>query len=106
MSPVSAEMARQVAEIFTEVILAPSYDEDALDILSTKKNLRATRWPQRRPLTRRRSSRPVSGGLLIQTSDRLDAAGDNPATGTWRPARRPTTRPLAISCSPGVQCGR
>ena len=77
---VSAEMARQVAEIFTEVILAPSYDEDALDILSTKKNLRVlvAAAPPAHPTA---ESRPVSGGLLIQTSDRLDAAGDNP--GNW-----------------------
>jgi phosphoribosylaminoimidazolecarboxamide formyltransferase/IMP cyclohydrolase len=77
---VSAEMARQVAEIFTEVILAPSYDEDAVDILSTKKNLRVllAAAPPAHPTA---ESRPVSGGLLIQTSDRLDAAGDNP--GNW-----------------------
>ena len=37
---VSVEMAEQVAEIFTEVIIAPDYDEDALQLLQTKKDLR------------------------------------------------------------------
>ena len=38
--PVSVEMARQVAEIFTEVIIAPEYDARAVDVLAAKKNLR------------------------------------------------------------------
>ena len=38
--PVSVEMARQVAEIFTEVIIAPEYADGALDVLAAKKNLR------------------------------------------------------------------
>jgi phosphoribosylaminoimidazolecarboxamide formyltransferase/IMP cyclohydrolase len=76
---VSAEMARQVAEIFTEVILAPSYDEDASRSCPPA-NLRVllAAAPPPHPTA---ESRPVSGGLLIQTSDRLDAAGDNP--GNW-----------------------
>src|SRR5215213_7016081 len=38
--PVSVEMARQVAEVFTEVVVAPGYDEGAVEVLAVKKNLR------------------------------------------------------------------
>jgi len=79
--PVSAEMAMQVAEIFTEVIVAPGFDAEALSILADKKNLRllvaAGVPPHAGP-----EIRPISGGLLMQIQDRLDAPGDDPATWT------------------------
>jgi phosphoribosylaminoimidazolecarboxamide formyltransferase/IMP cyclohydrolase len=78
--PVSVEMARQVAEIFTEVIVAPSYEDNALEVLSTKKNLRVLEAPQWRPAGA--EIRQVSGGTLVQTADRIDAEGDDPAN--WR----------------------
>ncbi|MBP0500519.1 bifunctional phosphoribosylaminoimidazolecarboxamide formyltransferase/IMP cyclohydrolase, partial [Mycobacterium tuberculosis] len=37
---VTAEMARQIKPIFTEVVAAPAFDDEAVEILSTKKNLR------------------------------------------------------------------
>ena len=103
---VTLEMAQAVKDIFTEVLVAPGYDEDALAVLTAKKNIRlltvdfaaldaasakaakgaaagsgaaAGRW----------ESRPVSGGLLAQSIDRVDAVvrdeagtatgGDDPA---------------------------
>src|SRR4030095_5279468 len=36
--PGRGEIARQVAEIFTEVIIAPEYDDGAIDVLAAKKN--------------------------------------------------------------------
>jgi phosphoribosylaminoimidazolecarboxamide formyltransferase/IMP cyclohydrolase len=42
---VTLEMAKQVADIFTEVIVAPGYDIDALQLLLTKKNLRVLQLP-------------------------------------------------------------
>ncbi|MBX6356666.1 MAG: bifunctional phosphoribosylaminoimidazolecarboxamide formyltransferase/IMP cyclohydrolase [Micromonosporaceae bacterium] len=78
--PVSVAMAEQLADIFTEVLVAPSYEEGALDALAAKKNLRilvAPDW-QPSPVEYRR----VSGGLLAQSADRLDAPGDDPAA--WR----------------------
>ncbi len=74
--PVSAELARQVADIFTEVIVAPSYVEEAVDILATKKNLRILVTPEWKPATV--EYRQVSGGTLVQTADRIDAEGDDP----------------------------
>ena len=38
--PVSVEMAAQVAEVFTEVVVAPAYDEGAVEVLQGKKNVR------------------------------------------------------------------
>jgi phosphoribosylaminoimidazolecarboxamide formyltransferase/IMP cyclohydrolase len=78
--PVSAEMARQVAEVFTEVVCAPDFDAEALEILAQKKNVRLLRCPDPTPVAA--EFRPVSGGLLLQTVDRIDAPGDDPAT--WR----------------------
>lgn len=66
--PVDEAAARAVIEIFTEVIVAPDYDGDALEILKTKKNLRVVRcWPQEhKPSV---EFKHISGGMLVQTRD-------------------------------------
>jgi phosphoribosylaminoimidazolecarboxamide formyltransferase/IMP cyclohydrolase len=79
--PVSRAMAEQVAEIFTEVIVAPDYEDGAVDVLSGRKNLRILRCPgdeHRDPV----EFRAISGGMLMQRVDRVDAPGDVPATWT------------------------
>jgi phosphoribosylaminoimidazolecarboxamide formyltransferase/IMP cyclohydrolase len=75
--PVSVQMAKQVAEVFTEVIVAPDYEDGALEILQAKKNIRILRLaePGRSPV----ELRPVSGGVLLQLLDRIDAPGDDPS---------------------------
>lgn len=78
--PVSVEMAEQVAEIFTEVIVAPDFEEGAVEVLARKKNIRVLRCPEA-PVAQT-EFRPVEGGLLLQVKDRLQAAGDDPATWT------------------------
>ena len=78
--PVTAALAEQVAEIFTEVILAPAFEPAALDILTAKKNLRVLVIPGPRP--RGMEPRPISGGVLMQDADALDAPGDLPANWT------------------------
>ena len=78
--PVSVEMARQVAEVFTEVVVAPAYDEGAVEVLQAKKNVRLlVAEPAERGGV---EMRPISGGLLVQTRDAVDAEGDDPATWT------------------------
>jgi phosphoribosylaminoimidazolecarboxamide formyltransferase/IMP cyclohydrolase len=74
---VTADMAAQVAEIFTEVIIAPGFDPAALDILAAAKNLRVLRCAP--PEGSGIESRPVSGGLLMQSTDRVAEPGDEPA---------------------------
>ena len=44
--PVTAELARQIAEVFTEVVIAPGFDDDALGILSASKNVRLLAAPR------------------------------------------------------------
>jgi phosphoribosylaminoimidazolecarboxamide formyltransferase / IMP cyclohydrolase len=78
--PVSVAMAEQLADIFTEVLVAPSYEEGAVDALAAKTNLRILVAPAWQPSSV--EFRRVSGGLLAQSADRLDAPGDDPAT--WR----------------------
>ena len=70
---VTLEVAEQVKPVFTEVIAAPEYDDDALALLQTKKALRILRLP--RPDSVAVETRPISGGLLVQQVDRIDAAG-------------------------------
>ncbi|GAA5170899.1 MULTISPECIES: bifunctional phosphoribosylaminoimidazolecarboxamide formyltransferase/IMP cyclohydrolase [Amycolatopsis] len=78
---ITLEAAEQIAEVFTEVVLAPSFDDDALEVLRRKKNIRLLRLPELRnpdPI----EFRPISGGMLVQTVDRIDAPGDDPANWT------------------------
>jgi phosphoribosylaminoimidazolecarboxamide formyltransferase/IMP cyclohydrolase len=78
--PVSKEMAEQVAEIFTEVIVAPDYEDGALEALAKKKNIRVLKAPDgpSNPV----ELKPVDGGVLLQVTDRLQADGDDPANWT------------------------
>ncbi len=77
---VSAEMAEYVSTIFTEVIIAPAYEPGALEALARKKNIRVLLASE--PLTGGSELRAISGGLLMQQGDQLDAHGDNPANWT------------------------
>ncbi|MCS4536404.1 bifunctional phosphoribosylaminoimidazolecarboxamide formyltransferase/IMP cyclohydrolase [Corynebacterium sp. HS2168-gen11] len=72
---VSVEMAKQVTEIFTEVIIAPSYEAGAVEILAQKKNIRILEAEQ--PLSASLETREISGGLLVQERDVIDAEGDS-----------------------------
>ncbi|MGH8823674.1 MAG: bifunctional phosphoribosylaminoimidazolecarboxamide formyltransferase/IMP cyclohydrolase, partial [Jiangellaceae bacterium] len=76
---VPAAMAEQVAEVFTEVIVAPGFEPEALEVLTRKKNLRILRVDDRR--RGGAETRAISGGLLMQAADVLDAPGDDP--GAW-----------------------
>jgi phosphoribosylaminoimidazolecarboxamide formyltransferase / IMP cyclohydrolase len=80
---VTGAMARQVADVFTEVVIAPGFEDEALDILSARKNIRLLRCapPVRRAGAGDVEWRPVSGGILMQSVDLVDAPGDDP--GQW-----------------------
>jgi phosphoribosylaminoimidazolecarboxamide formyltransferase/IMP cyclohydrolase len=72
---VTLKMAEQVSEVFTEVLVAPDFDADALTLLKEKKNLRLLRLPadfSRDP----REIRQISGGYLVQDTDLFDASAD------------------------------
>ncbi|MFF0968071.1 bifunctional phosphoribosylaminoimidazolecarboxamide formyltransferase/IMP cyclohydrolase [Streptomyces sp. NPDC003703] len=75
--PVSKELAEQVADIFTEVIVAPDYEDGALEALARKKNIRVLK-AQGAP-SHPAEVKPIDGGALLQVTDRLQADGDDPA---------------------------
>ena len=77
--PVTVAMAAQVAEIFTEVIVAPAYDAGAVEILAAKPSIRILVAAHVAPADRR-EQRPISGGLLLQSADRFT---DADAAATW-----------------------
>ncbi|MFH8711461.1 bifunctional phosphoribosylaminoimidazolecarboxamide formyltransferase/IMP cyclohydrolase [Streptomyces zaomyceticus] len=78
--PVSVAMAEQVAEIFTEVIVAPAYEDGAVEVLAKKKNIRVLK-AEGAP-SNRVEVKPIDGGALLQVTDRLQAEGDDPANWT------------------------
>ena len=140
--PVTAGLARQIAEVFTEVVIAPGFDAEALGILSAAKNVRLLRCaspggrpPQTPPLLGGSSPqtplggtqppgarapsgppgpsgpsgslgpsggllgamewRPVSGGILLQSVDRVDQPGDDPAN--WQLKAGPAATPEQLA---------
>ena len=66
--PVDEALARAIAEIFSEVIIAPEFGAPALDALRQKKNLRLMRL-RGIPSPAPRDVRSVLGGLLVQDHD-------------------------------------
>jgi len=70
--PVNGETAREVASTFFEAVIAPSFDKEAIKVLSAKANLRvlATGGAFRRSDAPSWEMKKVSGGLLVQSSDR------------------------------------
>ena len=89
---VTVEMAEQVAEIFTEVIIAPSYGDGALGVLQRKKNVRVLLATP--PALGGVELKPVSGGALLQQRDAIDAEGDNPANWTLAAGDAADEQPL------------
>ncbi|WP_327353971.1 bifunctional phosphoribosylaminoimidazolecarboxamide formyltransferase/IMP cyclohydrolase [Streptomyces sp. NBC_01304] len=77
---VSVAMAEQVAEIFTEVIAAPSYEDGAVEILAKKKNIRVLKV-EGSP-TQPGDVKFLSGGAVVQHTDLFQAEGDDPANWT------------------------
>jgi phosphoribosylaminoimidazolecarboxamide formyltransferase / IMP cyclohydrolase len=83
---VTAVLAAQIAEILTDVLIAPGYEPEALEILTRRKNLRVLRCPPpgRSPRT---EWHQISGGMLAQSADLIGEPGDDPAG--WKLAAGP-----------------
>ena len=85
---VTLRMAQTVATIFTEVIIAPSYEIEALQLLMTRKNLRVLELPanySRETL----EFKQISGGLLVQQPDEFSAF----TTNSWKLVSGPPAKP-------------
>jgi phosphoribosylaminoimidazolecarboxamide formyltransferase / IMP cyclohydrolase len=74
---VPAALAEALAAVFTEVIVAPSFDDEAVTILAEKKNLRVLAGPP--PYGTALDLRSIDGGLLVQEVDTIEL---DPST--WR----------------------
>jgi phosphoribosylaminoimidazolecarboxamide formyltransferase/IMP cyclohydrolase len=83
----SLDLAREVDEIFTEVLIAPDFAPDALEFLRKKKNRRVMRWHPDVMRGAAREVRGVFGGLLVQDADR---AMEDPRTAKVVTKRQPT----------------
>jgi len=77
---VDLAMAEPLSKIFTEVLIAPDYDADALELLMKKPSIRILKCDVTsiNPF----ELRPVSGGVLLQTTDLIDTDGDVPVN--WK----------------------
>jgi phosphoribosylaminoimidazolecarboxamide formyltransferase/IMP cyclohydrolase len=90
--PITVSFAEALAPVFTEVVIAPGYDDGALDILLAKKNMRVLEAsaPTAEPL----DLRQISGGFLVQEPHRFATTRDDwrvvtkaqPADDQWRDA--------------------
>ena len=102
--PVSVALAEQVAEIFTEVIVAPAYEDGAVEVLQGKKNIRILRTEGHGGVGV--EMRQICGGALVQLADTIEAEGDDPSSwtlATGEPASEPCS---PTSRSPGAPAGR
>jgi phosphoribosylaminoimidazolecarboxamide formyltransferase/IMP cyclohydrolase len=77
---VTVEMAKALTEIFTEVLIAPGYEDGVVEILSQKPSIRILKCDA--ITTSKFEMRPVSGGILLQETDYVNANGDLPSS--WK----------------------
>ncbi|MEA9986475.1 bifunctional phosphoribosylaminoimidazolecarboxamide formyltransferase/IMP cyclohydrolase [Subtercola sp. RTI3] len=94
---VTLGMAEAVKEIFTEVLVAPGFEPDALTLLQTKKNLRILRLPSdySHPAV---ELKQISGGVLVQTADSFDEfSTDDWVLVSGEPADADTLNDLAFA---------
>jgi phosphoribosylaminoimidazolecarboxamide formyltransferase/IMP cyclohydrolase len=116
---VDKQAALLINEVFTEVIVAPSYDEDAIEVLKSKPNLRILQLAGPH-MGHRVEWRTISGGVLMQTVDDVEAKGDDPdewklVSGTkpsdevladlefaWRCVRAPKSNAIVLAKNGGM----
>ena len=89
---VSIAMATALSEIFTEVVVAPGYEAGAIEILAKKPSIRILEISDFKIAIE--ELRPISGGVLIQDTDLINAAGDDSAN--WQQVSGPSVSPEVI----------
>jgi phosphoribosylaminoimidazolecarboxamide formyltransferase/IMP cyclohydrolase len=72
---ITVAMANALSEVFTEVIVAPGYEAGTIEILAAKPSIRILELADYKIASE--ELRPISGGLLIQESDLINADGDD-----------------------------
>lgn len=68
---ITLDVAKEMKEIFLEVIVAPSYEKEALELLQTKKNLRVLLLPyiEKKQKENAYDIKKINGGIIVQTID-------------------------------------
>ncbi len=89
---IDAATAARITEVFTEVVIAPGYDDDALALLQAKKNLRILRVPDAARPGPARQLRSVAGGLLLQDADTAEESWSD-----WRIVTRAQPDELTLA---------
>jgi len=93
---VDAKTAREIHKVFTEVVIAPDFDADALDIFKSKKNLRVLRVEKaenENPF----EYRTISGGFLVQNRDVLTVSAKNLKIVSQRPPTEEEIRAMLLA---------
>ncbi|MGD0387039.1 MAG: bifunctional phosphoribosylaminoimidazolecarboxamide formyltransferase/IMP cyclohydrolase, partial [Solirubrobacteraceae bacterium] len=94
---IDAELAAALAQQFIEVLFAPGYDEDALEILQQRKNVRLLEKGDRRAGGPELEVRQVAGGLLVQDRDAVAAAREEMTVATTRAPSEPEWEDLLFA---------
>ena len=91
---VTKEMAVAVSEVFTEVIVAPDFDSDALAVLREKANIRILKVVASSENVHS-EMRPISGGMLLQSQDRFQSPGDD--VSSWKLVAGSAANPATLA---------
>ncbi len=94
---VDRELAEALREQFIEVLFAPGYDDDALEILQARKNVRLLEKGDRRAGGRELEVRQVAGGLLVQERDAAMATREDMTVVSARAPTEPEWEDLAFA---------
>jgi phosphoribosylaminoimidazolecarboxamide formyltransferase / IMP cyclohydrolase len=112
--------AEELGKQFIEVLLAPGYDEDALELLRAKKNVRLLELAQWPPPSREVESKPVLGGQLVQTRDVVSETREQMRVMTerspseaqwdhllfaWKVCRHVRSNAIVLVASDGISAG-
>ena len=89
---IDGDAARQIVEVFTEVVVAPGFSDEALEVLQAKKNMRILLVERPQPPARPLVARSISGGLLLQDAD---MAPEQPETWTVATQTQPDDATMA-----------
>lgn len=73
---VDGEVAKEMAKIFLEVIISPSFTDEALEILTKKKNLRLIELGAIKKEDKGLEVKNISGGILVQDKDVINFLDD------------------------------
>ena len=73
----TADVAAEISKVFIEIVLAPAYDQKALDLFSKKKNLRVLKVGKLKKRKKKLEVRNVDGGILVQETDTSTLSGDD-----------------------------